>query len=55
MGVGSEVYAAVKSGRRGIGVELKPAYYRQAVKNMNTIDDESVFKPTLFEFAAIDV
>lgn len=34
MGVGSEVYAAVCAGRRGIGVELKPSYYRQAVKNL---------------------
>jgi len=34
MGVGSEVFAAVQNGRRGIGVELKPSYYRQAVKNM---------------------
>ena len=34
MGVGSEVYGAVRSGRRGIGVELKPSYYRQAVKNV---------------------
>ena len=34
MGVGSEVYSAVKNGRRGIGVELKPSYYRQAEKNV---------------------
>lgn len=34
MGVGSEVYGAVKAGRRGIGVELKPSYYRQSVKNL---------------------
>jgi hypothetical protein len=34
MGVGSEVYGAVAYGRRGIGVELKPSYYRQAVKNV---------------------
>jgi len=34
MGVGSEVYAAVGLGRRGVGVELKPSYYRQAVKNI---------------------
>ena len=34
MGVGSEVYGAVKNGRRGVGVELKPSYYRQAVKNV---------------------
>lgn len=34
MGVGSEVYSAVRAGRRGIGAELKPSYYRQAVKNL---------------------
>jgi DNA modification methylase len=34
MGVGSEVYGAVKAGRRGIGIELKPSYYRQAVRNL---------------------
>lgn len=34
MGVGSEVYGAVKLGRRGIGFELKASYYRQAVKNI---------------------
>ena len=34
MGVGSEVYGAVINGRKAIGVELKPSYYRQAVKNM---------------------
>ena len=34
MGVGSEVYGAVINGRKGIGVELKTAYYNQAVKNL---------------------
>ena len=34
MGVGSEVYGAVVNGRLGIGAELKTAYYRQAVKNL---------------------
>jgi hypothetical protein len=24
----------VRQGRKGIGVELKPSYYRQAVKNL---------------------
>jgi len=33
MGVGSEVYAAGRMGRKGIGVELKDTYYRQSVKN----------------------
>lgn len=34
MGVGSEVYGAVVQGRKGVGCELKPSYYRQAVKNL---------------------
>ncbi len=34
MGVGSEVFAAVAAGRRGIGIELKPSYYRQAARNI---------------------
>jgi DNA modification methylase len=34
MGVGSEVYAPLRMGRRAIGVELKPSYYRQALKNI---------------------
>jgi DNA modification methylase len=34
MGVGSEVYGAVCAGRRGIGVELKESYFRQAVRNV---------------------
>jgi len=33
MGVGSEVYGAILNGRKAIGAELKPSYYRQAVKN----------------------
>lgn len=34
MGVGSEVYSAVRNGRRGVGIELKESYYRQAIKNV---------------------
>ena len=34
MGVGSEVYGALVNGRRGVGIELKPSYYNQAVKNV---------------------
>ena len=37
MGVGSEVYTAVAMGRYGIGAELKPSYYRQAVENLRTL------------------
>jgi DNA modification methylase len=36
MGVGSEVFGAVSLGRRGIGIELKESYYRQAVCNLET-------------------
>lgn len=34
MGVGSEIYSALCAGRRGVGMELKPSYYRQAAKNV---------------------
>lgn len=34
MGVGSEVFVSVETGRRGIGIELKPSYYRQSIKNI---------------------
>ncbi len=37
MGVGSEVFGAVKLKRKGIGIELKESYYKQAVKNMATV------------------
>lgn len=43
MGVGSEVYAAVLQGRRGIGAELKPSYFRQAVANMEAIKQGGAF------------
>ena len=36
MGVGSEAYGAVCAGRKAIGVELKPSYFRQAVKNLES-------------------
>jgi DNA modification methylase len=35
MGVGSEVYGALINNRRGMGVELKPSYYKQSIKNIN--------------------
>jgi DNA modification methylase len=42
MGVGSEVYGAVNAGRRGVGIELKPSYYRQAQRNLASIADLNV-------------
>ena len=41
LGVGSEVYQAVKLGRLGMGVELKTSYYRQAVKNIESIGTDT--------------
>ena len=38
MGVGSEVWSAVSAERFGVGIELKPSYYRQAVKNLASIE-----------------
>ena len=34
MGVGSEICGAIGNGRRGIGIELKESYYRQAIRNI---------------------
>ena len=48
MGVGSEVYSAIIEGRKGIGVELKESYYRQAEKNIPEAMKQSV-EGTLFE------
>jgi hypothetical protein len=43
MGVGSEVYSATRAGRLGVGIELKPSYYRQAVKNLRQVtEDEQI-------------
>lgn len=37
MGVGSEVCGALANGRRAVGCELKPSYYRQALKNIASV------------------
>lgn len=53
MGVGSEVYEAVRTGRFGLGVELKPSYYRQAVRNLDSLDVEKpAADPSLFELTS---
>lgn len=54
MGVGSEVYAAVMAGRKGIGVELKTSYFRQAVKNLSMAESiESAEKTQNNLFSAV--
>lgn len=39
MGVGSEVYGAIRGGRRGVGIELKSSYYSQAKKNLEAAEN----------------
>jgi DNA modification methylase len=37
-GIGSELYVALQEGRRAIGAELKPSYWRQAVANLEAVE-----------------
>ncbi len=39
MGVGSEIYQAVKMGRRGIGIELKERYWTWSVRYLRQLED----------------
>ncbi len=40
LGIGSEVYVAVQTNRRGVGFELKDSYFAQAKINMQRLTDE---------------
>jgi hypothetical protein len=55
MGVGSEVYESVRLGRIGIGIELKPSYYVQAVRNLAAVDEEMVIEDDLLSLADDEV
>lgn len=37
-GIGSTLYEAIKAGRKGQGIELKPEYWRVAVKNVKSAE-----------------
>lgn len=37
MGIGSEVYSALKLNRKGLGIELKESYFKEAEKNVREI------------------
>lgn len=50
-GIGSEVYQALKMNRRGIGIELKPTYYEQAVKNCRNA--EEMEQMSIFDFGGL--
>ncbi|MFA5377676.1 MAG: DNA methyltransferase [Dehalococcoidia bacterium] len=45
MGVGSECYGAILNSRRAIGVELKPSYYNQAVRNLQCVKRQDKEEP----------
>lgn len=53
MGVGSEVFSPVSMGRKGIGIELKDSYFKQAVLNMKEavrrFKAKKQKQPTLFD------
>lgn len=51
MGVGSEVYEAVRLGRRGVGIELKPSYYKQAIKSLADVRMEAQEDQSMLDFA----
>lgn len=36
MGIGSEMYVALKHKRKAIGIELKDSYYKTALKNIKS-------------------
>lgn len=48
MGIGSEVYQAVKMKRKGIGFELKESYYQLAKKNLKSLMQKQT-QTTLFQ------
>jgi DNA modification methylase len=50
-GIGSEGWVSVKHGRRFVGVELKPSYWRTAVENLRRAEYEASL-PALFEDGA---
>ncbi len=47
-GIGSTVYEAIKLGRRGLSIELKPSYWEASVALMKDLESE-LDAPTLFD------
>lgn len=51
-GIGSEVYMAVKLGRYGLGIELKPSYWQTAVNNLTNLEAQMT-APTLLDYSGV--
>ena len=51
-GIGSEVYQAIKLGRKGIGVELKPTYFNVAVRNIRRAEYDDAELPLFASMSA---
>lgn len=52
LGIGSEAYVALKTGRKAIGVELKDSYFRQAVSNCESVAAQE--QAQLFDFISLE-
>ena len=52
MGIGSEVYQAVKMNRKGIGIELKESYFEVACKNLERATKEKQNQEDQFKLIA---
>lgn len=51
-GIGSEGYVSIEHGRRFVGIELKPSYWRTAVDNLRTAE-QGLASPALFDLGAL--
>lgn len=52
LGIGSEVWCAVNMGRKGLGIELKPTYFAQCIKNLEKQDANAPDMLSLIQDAA---
>jgi DNA modification methylase len=51
MGIGSEVFQALKFGRKGYGIELKESYFNTAIKNLKSLENKMIEDAkTMFDF-----
>lgn len=51
-GIGSELYVAMRNGRRAVGCELKPSYWQTAVGNLRELE-EAMSAPSLLDLSDI--